>query len=167
MFLKIFFLCSAKQRKSYRFGTTWGWVNDDSIFGWTIPLTSTHHHCRCCHCNNLDHWIYDDRLQICCFEQVQLDILCEERARERNLWHVKLHKRSKICFSTSIDPQNSEGHLKSDWRGIDIKIQRLYQRTNISKMLCYHILLWPSEQKSFRFKIDLLSVFKLGLFKIK
>ncbi len=33
-------LCSAEQRHSYRFGTTWGWVNDDTIFifGWTIPL---------------------------------------------------------------------------------------------------------------------------------
>ncbi len=30
----------AEQRHSYRFGTTWGWVNDDRIFifGWTIPL---------------------------------------------------------------------------------------------------------------------------------
>ncbi len=35
-------LCSAEQRNSYRFGTTWGWVNDDRIFifGWTIPLSS-------------------------------------------------------------------------------------------------------------------------------
>ncbi len=35
-------LCSAEQRNSYRFGTTWGWVNDDRIyiFGWTIPLTA-------------------------------------------------------------------------------------------------------------------------------
>ncbi len=33
-------LCSAEQRHSYRFGTTWGWVNDRIlIFGWTIPLT--------------------------------------------------------------------------------------------------------------------------------
>ncbi len=58
-------LCSAEQTHSYRFGTTWGWVNDDTIFifkiqdffichihdyieyitssemwvfGWTIPL---------------------------------------------------------------------------------------------------------------------------------
>ncbi len=33
-------LSSAEQRHSYRFGTTWGWVNDDRIFifGWTIPL---------------------------------------------------------------------------------------------------------------------------------
>ncbi len=33
-------LCSAEQRNSYSFGTTWGWVNDDRIFifGWTIPL---------------------------------------------------------------------------------------------------------------------------------
>ncbi len=33
-------LCSAEQRNSYRFGITWGWVNDDRIFifGWTIPL---------------------------------------------------------------------------------------------------------------------------------
>ncbi len=35
-------LCSAEQRHSYRFGTTWRWVNDDRIFifGWTIPLTT-------------------------------------------------------------------------------------------------------------------------------
>ncbi len=34
-------LCSEEQRHSYRFGTTWGWVNDDRIFifGWTIPLS--------------------------------------------------------------------------------------------------------------------------------
>ncbi len=33
-------LCLAEHRNSYRFGTTWGWVNDDKffIFGWTIPL---------------------------------------------------------------------------------------------------------------------------------
>ncbi len=33
-------LCSAEQINLYRFGTTWGWVNDDRIFvfGWTIPL---------------------------------------------------------------------------------------------------------------------------------
>ncbi len=38
-------LCSAEQRHSYRFGTTWGWVNDDRIFifGWTIPLTAKTH----------------------------------------------------------------------------------------------------------------------------
>ncbi len=36
-------LCSAEQTHSYRFGTTWGWVNDDRIFifGWTIPLRLT------------------------------------------------------------------------------------------------------------------------------
>ncbi len=34
-------LCSAEQRNSYRFGTTWGGVNDDIIYicGWTIPLS--------------------------------------------------------------------------------------------------------------------------------
>ncbi len=34
-------LCLAEQRHSYRFGTTWGWVNDDLIFifGWIISLT--------------------------------------------------------------------------------------------------------------------------------
>ncbi len=33
-------LCSVEQRHSYRFGPSWGWVNDDRIFifGWTIPL---------------------------------------------------------------------------------------------------------------------------------
>ncbi len=35
-------LCSAEQIHAYRFGTTWGWVNDDIIFifVWTIPLRS-------------------------------------------------------------------------------------------------------------------------------
>ncbi len=34
-------LCSAEQRNSYKFGMTWGWVNDDRInfFWWTIPLS--------------------------------------------------------------------------------------------------------------------------------
>jgi len=34
-------LCSAEERNSYRFATTWGWVNDDRIFifGWSIPLS--------------------------------------------------------------------------------------------------------------------------------
>ncbi len=38
-------LCSAEQRHSYRFGTTWGWVNDDriNIFGWSIPLSHKLH----------------------------------------------------------------------------------------------------------------------------
>ena len=32
--------CSAEERNSYRFETTWGWVYDDRIFilKWTIPL---------------------------------------------------------------------------------------------------------------------------------
>ncbi len=36
-------LCSAEQRNSYMFGTTWGWINYDTIFifGWTFPLKST------------------------------------------------------------------------------------------------------------------------------
>ncbi len=35
---KYFISCFTEQRKSYRVGTTWGWVNDDRtvIFGWTI-----------------------------------------------------------------------------------------------------------------------------------
>ncbi len=34
--------CLTEDRNSYRFGTTWGWVNDNriNIFGWTIPLRS-------------------------------------------------------------------------------------------------------------------------------
>ncbi len=37
---KISYLCSEDERRSYRFGTTWGWVINDRIFifGWTIPL---------------------------------------------------------------------------------------------------------------------------------
>ncbi len=34
-------LCFEDERRSYRFGTTWGWVINDTILilGWTIPLT--------------------------------------------------------------------------------------------------------------------------------
>ncbi len=36
-------LCSEDERRSYRFGTTWGWVINDRIiiFGWTIPWSIT------------------------------------------------------------------------------------------------------------------------------
>ncbi len=39
-------LCLAEHINSYRFGTTWGWVNDDRIFifGWTIPLSGQWKH---------------------------------------------------------------------------------------------------------------------------
>ncbi len=42
--LKYLPLCS-EQTHSYRFGTTWGWVNDDRsfIFEWTIPLSLKFH----------------------------------------------------------------------------------------------------------------------------
>ncbi len=30
--------CSEDERRSYGFGTTWGWVINDIICGWTIPL---------------------------------------------------------------------------------------------------------------------------------
>ncbi len=38
-------LCSNNERKSYGFGTTWGWVIKDRIFifGWTNPLNFTSH----------------------------------------------------------------------------------------------------------------------------
>ncbi len=39
-------LCSENEQRSYRFGTTWGWVINDRIFifGWTIPLNSNQAH---------------------------------------------------------------------------------------------------------------------------
>ncbi len=38
-------VCSAEQRHSYRFGTTWGWVNHDRnvIFGWTLFNHTSHY----------------------------------------------------------------------------------------------------------------------------
>ncbi len=38
---KYLLLCSTKERNPYKFGRTWGWVNDDRIFifGWTILFT--------------------------------------------------------------------------------------------------------------------------------
>ncbi len=35
-------LCSEDKQRSYKFGTTWGWVINDRIFifGWTIPVKS-------------------------------------------------------------------------------------------------------------------------------
>ncbi len=42
-------LCSAEQTHSYRFGTTWEWVNDNTIFlfWWIIPLSASFRHLRC------------------------------------------------------------------------------------------------------------------------
>ncbi len=41
-------LCSAEQTHSYRFGTTWGWVNDDRInFGWTNFICYSFSHSFC------------------------------------------------------------------------------------------------------------------------
>jgi len=39
--LKYLLLCSTEEEKSYRFGMTWGWVNNERIliFGWTVSLT--------------------------------------------------------------------------------------------------------------------------------
>ncbi len=34
-------LCSENERRSWGFGTTWGRVINDRIFGWTTPLTRT------------------------------------------------------------------------------------------------------------------------------
>ncbi len=41
---KYLLLGLTEERNSYRFGTTWGWVNNDTIliFGWTIPLKHTY-----------------------------------------------------------------------------------------------------------------------------
>ncbi len=38
-------LCSAEQRHSNRFVTSWRWINDDRIviFGWTVPLSILYH----------------------------------------------------------------------------------------------------------------------------
>ncbi len=35
------FFCVQHKRNFYRFGTTWGWVNDDNIliWGWTVSLS--------------------------------------------------------------------------------------------------------------------------------
>ncbi len=41
-FSKYLLLCYTKESKSYRFGTTWGWVNDYTFtLGWTILLTGS------------------------------------------------------------------------------------------------------------------------------
>ncbi len=41
---KYLHLCSEDERRSYRFGTTWGWEINDRIFifGWTNPLRPIH-----------------------------------------------------------------------------------------------------------------------------
>ncbi len=43
---KYLHLCSEDERRSDGFETTWGWVSNDRIFGWTIPLSTLN--CYCC-----------------------------------------------------------------------------------------------------------------------
>ncbi len=52
----------SQQRNSYRFGTIWGWVNDDRIyiFGWTIPLMIPYSNMIMCSCALINSkWISD------------------------------------------------------------------------------------------------------------
>ncbi len=51
-------LCSEDERRSYEFGTTWGWVINDRIFilGWTNPLKSIFSNYRCWTTNPYIHY---------------------------------------------------------------------------------------------------------------
>ncbi len=60
---KYLLLCSTKERNPYKFGRTWGWVNDDRIFifGWTILFT---------------HWVSGFWLAVNVFITHQIKIFC-------------------------------------------------------------------------------------------
>ncbi len=91
-------LCSAEQRHSYRFGTTWGWVNDDRIFifGWTSPLSNN------LKCKTFYHSLPEQPLVLntLLMQKKYLPYKCEvERLQEKlatcNFW-VNYHFKS-IC----------------------------------------------------------------------
>ncbi len=82
-------LCLAEQRHSYRFGNTWGWVNDDMLLKWTIPLMlsktlhTLRHPLRCLTLNGLQSYL---------FEPWHFIILCK---RSNNT--MMLHERND-CY---------------------------------------------------------------------
>ncbi len=57
-------LCSAEQRHSYRFGTTWGWVNDDRIlFFWVnYPFNTCQSYIW--HCQPKNYWSFTNCLWV-------------------------------------------------------------------------------------------------------
>ncbi len=87
-------LCSAEQRHSYRFGTTWGWVNDDRIFifGWTIPL-------RRVGCGTIHVWFFWLYSLWC--QKIELG------------WKAESHRKSPGTSWTQINP--SPVGLLSHW----------------------------------------------------
>ncbi len=87
-------LCLAEQRNSYRFGTTWGWVNDDRIFifGWTIPLTLI----------KISFWFWD--FSLCNFRDLTYALsACNTPKRKQNL---KSHHMTPLSVQILIQPIN-------------------------------------------------------------
>ncbi len=121
---KYLLLCSAEERNSYRFGTTLGWVNDDSIFifGWIIPLTK--HMCKAktytkylSVCSGLysSWWLHKDvPLSLSCFESWDFAVASSTWAEIRS-WI------SFTIVSTVALLNSSMKSANSFWNTKDIK----------------------------------------------
>ncbi len=104
-------LCSAEQRHSYRFGTTWGWVNDDRIFifGWTIPLRASFDVFLTCMC-----WIMISGS----WESVG-DLESNTHTRVMMLVSIKVEQTSLFLWFTdaaslTLEPPAASSHETSD-----------------------------------------------------
>jgi len=75
-------LCSTEERNLYRFETTWGWVNGDtiSIFVWTIPFT-----CKVC---SVFYSLFTRRVYGVCSQNWVLKDLFHRTNLQQLEWHT-------------------------------------------------------------------------------
>ncbi len=115
-------LCSAEQRNSYRFGTTWGWVNDDRIFifGWTIPLS--HFHFIRPFFKHLYYFKFIDFIYLFIYSFIHLFIIdratgsINECQRSLFLWSEFLHFTVTPCIRAHKTTWRLEWPCFSKWR---------------------------------------------------
>lgn len=90
-FTKYLTLCSTKETKSYRFGTTWRRVNYDNFFWWTILLCNDSH-------SSLNSYITVNDTQrksvLCKYHVVKIWVRKNLKDRDvvmMDLWHTVLY----------------------------------------------------------------------------
>ncbi len=116
-------LCSTEERNSFRFKTTWEWINDDRIFifGRTIPLMLIKHKEKC---RSL---LLTEKLKYSCFNKNQCIIdVCTVSHRSEYTPHIFVnillylfmwqHWRNdtllqcKVVSVNLLSPQNNSTH---------------------------------------------------------
>ncbi len=96
--------CCGDERRSYGFGTTWGWVINDRTFilGWTIPLSSIS-------ANNISMWICVYLLIITVFPSfISL--------KRTDNWQIAFSENEAVTYVFVLEMWYAWNSDKFDWR---------------------------------------------------